>query len=197
MTKITETRIGALGSSPNSPVPSEPTISSPTPASSAGPSTSNTGALSATTFRATEAQKAVLMNIDSMITSGRNVTQQDALNIPQEELDKNDLDRAQLESAYDTLVHLQLLRVKPDETIEISPAGQKVTDEAKQQQQTEPESEPTGEPQEPMGQGDQQGMPPQGGMNQQPNPQAPGSNNPMESLKLIRYLNDYSKFLID
>lgn len=195
MRKITETPIGALGSSPSTPTSSAPTLSAPEPtnSSSSKPSGSN---LSSTTFRPTEAQKAVLINIDSMITSGRNVTQQDALNIPQEEMDKKDLDRAQLESAYDTLVHLQMLTVKPDETIEISQAGQKITDEAKQQQEDEPETAPTGQPQEPIGQPDQGGMSQDGMGQQQPNPQAPGSNS-MEGLKLIKYLNDYSKFLID
>lgn len=160
--------------------------------------------LNATTFRATEAQKAVLLNIDSLISSGRNVTQQDALNISQADLDKKQLDKEQLESAFDTLTHLNIISIKPDETVEISSSGQKVVDQAKQEKDNESQDDtgtpgeiPPGLEDQPQGQDDQQ-MPDVTAPDA--SAQAPGGsiNGPnMESFKLIKYLNMYSKFITD
>ena len=87
--------------------------------------------LSATSFRPTEAEKLILLNIDSMIEQGRKVTQQDAINVSQEEMDEQELDKDQLESAFKQLINIQLISVEPDQTVAVSEQGQPVIEELK------------------------------------------------------------------
>lgn len=151
------------------------------------------GNLPAQTFRATEAEKLVLLNIDDMITQGRHVTQQDAINVPQEKMDEEELNKEQLESAYKQLIQVRLIQVEPDETVIISPEGQPIVQELKmvEQQKKDQEPKPPEQPQGDMGMGDM-GMPsgPEGAFGAQQSPNAP-----MEGINLIRYLNDMSKLI--
>lgn len=155
------------------------------------------GNLSAQTFRPTEAEKVVLLNIDDMIAQGRHVTQQDAINVPQEKLDDEELNKAQLESAYKQLIQVRLIQVEPDQTVVISSEGQPVVEELKkaeaQKADQEQEPQPNEQPQD-QGMGGDVNMGPGampgaelGGMQ--------GGAGPMEGIDLIRYLNDMSKLL--
>jgi len=149
--------------------------------------------LSATSFRPTEAEKLILLNIDDMIAQGRKVTQQDAINVSEEELDEQELDKDQLEAAYKQLIDIQLITVEPDQTITITPQGEPVVEELKKAKEQEDQEKP------PEGQ-DQMG----GGMDMMGG-QMPGAENmgaptdggpqlPMEG-SLLRYINDMSKLL--
>jgi hypothetical protein len=146
--------------------------------------------LSATTFRPTEAEKLVLLNIADLIEQGRSVTQQDAINISDEELQEAELDKEQIEGAYKQLINVRLIQVEPDETVVISPEGQPVVEELKKAKEQEPQDEAPGGEQMP-------GMEMPGGMpNAMPGADsnaAPGM--PMEGLELFRYINDMSKIL--
>jgi len=149
------------------------------------------GNLPAQTFRPTEAEKMVLLNVDDMITQGRSVTQQDAINVPQEKMDEEELNKDQLESAFKQLIQIQLLQVEPDQTVVISQAGTPIVQELKLVDQKKKEQEAENQPQPDMGMGDM-GMPsgPEGAFGAQQSPNAP-----MEGVNLIRYLNDMSKLL--
>lgn len=146
--------------------------------------------VSATSFRPTEAEKLVLMNIDSMIEGGRKVTQQDAINVSQEEMDEKEISKDQLESAYKQLINVRLISVEPDQTIVISPEGQPVIEELKKaKEQSDNEKPPEGQmPQDMQMPGQMPGAENMGA------PTDGGPQLPMES-SLIRYLNDMSKLL--
>ncbi len=146
------------------------------------------GNIAPNTFRPTEAESLIMLNIDDMSTQGRNVTQQDAINVPEEKLKEKEISPDALESAFAQLVKLRMLEIKPDQTIAISQSGQPVIEELKKAEQQaeltagDETKTDTGElPQNPMG--DQSTI-----QGQSPMP-------PMESLELIRYLNDLSKLL--
>jgi hypothetical protein len=146
-------------------------------------------ALSATTFRPTEAEKLVLLNIADLAEQGRSVTQQDAINISDEDLQKAELDKEQLESAYKQLINVRLIQVEPNQTIVISPEGQPVVEELKKAKEQEPEA-----PTDQIPMGDVGGMdgPGQGGAL----PGGTGDMGPaMENFTLFRYINDMSKIL--
>lgn len=156
-----------------------------------GPLGSGPNTVSATSFRPTEAEKLVLLNIDSMIESGRKVTQQDAINVSQEEMDEQEIGKDQLESAYKQLIDVRLISVEPDQTVVISQEGQPVLEELKKAKEQADQEKPE-EPQDGM-----PGMQPPGQMPGAENMGAPtdgGPQLPMES-SLIRYLNDMSKLL--
>ena len=148
--------------------------------------------LSATSFRPTEAEKLILLNIDSMIEQGRKVTQQDAINVSQEEMDEQELDKDQLESAFKQLINIQLISVEPDQTVAVSEQGQPVIEELKKAKEQEDQENPP--------EGQDQGMGGDMGMGQMPgaeNMGAPtdgGPQLPMEN-SLLRYINDMSKLL--
>lgn len=154
------------------------------------------GNLPAQTFRPTEAEKLVLLNIDDMIAQGRSVTQQDAINVSQEKMDEDELNRDQLESAFKQLINIQLLQVEPNQTVVISQAGVPVVEELKkaeqQADQQKAEQQPAQDPSQ-MG-GMDTGV---GGVgdNAMGSSQAGGLNLPMESFSLITYLNDMSKLI--
>lgn len=153
------------------------------------------GNLPAQTFRATEAEKLVLLNIDDMIAQGRHVTQQDAINVTQEKMDEEELNKEQLESAYKQLIQVRLIQVEPDETVVISPEGAPIVEELKkaEAQKAEQEPQPNEQPQD-QSMGGSVNMGPSampgaelGGMQ--------GGAGPMEGIDLIRYLNDMSKLI--
>src|SRR5271170_7327766 len=104
------------------------------------------GNLPAQTFRPTEAEKMVLLNVDDMITQGRSVTQQDAINVPQEKMDEEELNKDQLESAFKQLIQIQLLQVEPDQTVVISQAGTPIVQELKLVDQKKKEQEAENQP---------------------------------------------------
>jgi hypothetical protein len=145
------------------------------------------GNIQPATFRPTEAEKMVLMNIADMQEQGRTVTQQDAINVPEEELQQKQIGDDNLESAFVQLLKLKLIAFNPDQTIQISAAGQPVVDELKKASDQEALTQ-----QSDKGEGDGN-MPqpnPVGDM-QQPNAMA----NPdfAESFGLIKYMNDLAK----
>lgn len=150
------------------------------------------GNLPAQTFRPTEAEKLVLLNIDDMTQQGRSVTQQDAINVPQEKMEELELNKDQLESAYKQLINIRLIQVEPNQTIVISPEGLPVVEELKKAEQQAAEQQPN-QPEMgmDMNMGDM-GMPsgPEGAFGAGPSP-----NTPMEGINLIRYLNDMSKLI--
>lgn len=154
------------------------------------------GNLSAQTFRPTEAEKVVLLNIDDMISQGRHVTQQDAINVPKEKLEDEELNTEQLESAYKQLIQVRLIQVEPDQTVVISPEGAPVVEELKKAEAQKAEQEPE-QPQQPpadMGMGgDMSGGP--GAMPGAELGGMQGGGGPMEGIDLIRYLNDMSKLI--
>lgn len=145
--------------------------------------------LSATTFRPTEAEKLVLLNIADLIEQGRSVTQQDALNISDEDLQEAELDKEQIEGAYKQLIQVRLIQVEPNDTIAISPEGEPVVEELKKAKDQEAEQEPEGQP----GMETQPGMMP--GAENMGAPTDGGPAMPMEGLELFRYINDMSKLL--
>jgi hypothetical protein len=146
------------------------------------------GNIQPNTFRPTEAEKLILLNVVEMIDQGRSVTQQDAINVPKEKLEELDIGDDNIEQAFTQLVKLKLIQVNPDQTITISPTGQPVVEELKKaEQQAELTSgdetkTDTGElPPNPMGQDSTiQG--------QSPMPS-------MEGFGLIKHLNDMSNLM--
>src|ERR1700722_6264198 len=100
------------------------------------------GNLSAQTFRPTEAEKLVLLNIDDMVAQGRHVTQQDAINVPEEKMEDEELNKQQLESAYKQLITIGLIQVESDQTVVISSEGAPVVEELKKAEQQKAEQEP-------------------------------------------------------
>jgi hypothetical protein len=151
------------------------------------------GNLPAQTFRPTEAEKVVLLNIDDMIAQGRSVTQQDAINVPQEKLEDAELNKDQLEAAFKQLINIQLLQVENDQTVTITPAGQPVVEEAKKAAQQKADQEAKDQPPPPdMGGMGDMGMPSgqEGAFGAGPSPNAP-----MEGVELIRFCNEMSKLI--
>lgn len=129
------------------------------------------------TFRPTEAEKLVLLNIDDMINQGRSVTLQDAVNIPKQP-DNVDMGKANLEAAVTQLIKLGLLQYGADRTLEITDTGGPVIDEIRK-----------AEDQEDMVRQDQE-------VAQPSNPDQPKFPAGFgESFSLIRDLNDLSKLL--
>jgi hypothetical protein len=152
------------------------------------------GNLNTTTFRPTEAEKLVLLNVDDMSTQGRSVTQQDAINVPEEKMQKTEMTSDQLETAFRQLIKIGLLQVEPNQTIVVTQQGQPVVEELKKAAEQEPEEPANQEPGaggEMGGVGAGPGMG-TGGMDGLP---ADLGQMPMENLQLIRYLNDMSKLL--
>lgn len=148
------------------------------------------GNLPATTFRPTEAEKLVLLNVDDMTQQGRSVTQQDAINVPDDKLEKDELNKDKLEAAFKQLITVNLLAVEPNQTVVITQQGVPIVDELRKAEQQEAENEPS--PQEmpmDMGTGDMN-MPPAG-----PTGAMPMGGAPMEGISLIRDLNELSKLL--
>lgn len=145
------------------------------------------GNIHPTTFRPTEAEKLVLLNIDSLQQQGRNVTQQDAINVSRDELEQKQIGDDNLESAFTQLLKLKMIEFKTDQTLQITVSGQPVIEELKKIQDQEAltaqsdKAEPTGEMPQSNPVGDMQ----------QPN----AMQNPdfAESFKLIHYLQDLSK----
>jgi hypothetical protein len=144
------------------------------------------GNVTPNTFRPTEAQKAILMNIATMQEQGRTVTQQDAINVSPEKLKELQVGEDNLEAAYQQLIKIGMIGVQPDQTLVINKSGMAVVDEIKKAQEQEALTQ-----QSDSGHGDSN-----------PNPMASPSpmedptfaGNPMgESFSLIKYLNDYSK----
>ncbi len=151
------------------------------------------GNLAPNTFRPTEAESLILLNIDDMSSQGRNVTQQDAINVPEEKLKEKEISPDALESAFAQLVKLRMLEIKPDQTIVISQSGQPVIEELKKAEQQaeltagDNTKTDTGElPQNPMGdQSTIQGQsPPQMGMES-------------FNMSLIKELDGYAKLWED
>lgn len=149
------------------------------------------GNLPSQTFRPSEAEKLVLLNIDDLISQNRSVTQQDAINVPQEKLDDEELNKDQLEAAFKQLITAKLIEIQPDETIVITAEGQPVVEEAKKAEQQKAEQDQKNQPQPDMGMGDM-GMPsgPDGAFGAGSSP-----NTPMEGLRLVRYVNEMSKLI--
>jgi hypothetical protein len=132
---------------------------------------------STSTFRPSEAEKVILLNVDDMINQGRTVTQQDAINIPKQP-DKVDIGKANLEAALTQLIKLGLLQYGQDNSIEITQTGMPVIDEIRK-----------AEDQQELVQSDQE-------VEEPSNPDQP--NFPFgfgEGFSLIRDLNDLSKLL--
>lgn len=145
------------------------------------------GNIAPATFRPTEAEKVILLNIADMQEQGRTVTQQDAINIPEEELKEKQIGEDNLESAFAQLVKIGMVAVGSDQTLQITATGQPVVAELKKAADQEAltassdKSEPAGEV--------PQSNPP--GNMQQPN--AMQSPDFAESFSLIHYLQDLSK----
>ncbi len=144
------------------------------------------GNIQSNTFRPTEAEKLVLTNIADMIEQGRNVTQQDAINIAPEKLKELNVGEDNVESAYAQLLKIKMIELNPDQTLQLTQSGQAVVAEVKKAQDQEaltqgPETKTdTGElPVNPLG--------------QQSTIQGQSPTPPMESFNLISYLNDLSK----
>ena len=129
------------------------------------------------TFRPSEAERLILLNISDMLDQDRTVTLQDAINIPKQP-DVVAIAKDNLEGALNQLIKLELLTVNPDQSIDITDTGRPVVDEIKK-----------AEDQEALVKSDQQSVEPQTA--DQPNI-ATGFG---ESFSLIRDLNDLSKLL--
>jgi hypothetical protein len=143
------------------------------------------GNIQPATFRPTEAEKLILLNIADMQEQGRTVTQQDAINIPDEELEKEQIGDDNLEAAFAQLVKLRMIQTNPDQTLSIGSAGQPVVDELKKAKDQEAMTQ-----QSDSGQGEQPQSNPPGNM-QQPNAMQDPTFG--ESFGLIKYLNDLAR----
>ena len=155
------------------------------------------GALSVETFHPTEAQRAVLLNIDKLVAADRQVAEQDVLNIPSEDMKKKGLERANLEGAYEILVKIKVLEVDEDGVVSITEEGQSIVEEVKKTADADvpagPEGEMPGE--EPEGEPDLGLEGPEGeGMGGEEGPNLDmGEEPPMESFQLIRKLHELDK----
>ena len=148
----------------------------------------STGTLSVDTFRPTEAQRAVMLNVDKLLATDKQVTEQDALNIPTEDMEKKGLETSNLEGAYEVLVKIKVFDVDEDGIISITPEGASVVEEVKKTAEEEPSDEMPGEePGDDMDlgleepEGGEGGEEPDLGMEKEP---------PMESFNLIRQLHE-------
>lgn len=142
-----------------------------------------------TTFRPTEAEKLVLLNIADMQEQGRTVTQQDAVNVPKQQPDQANIGEDNLEAAFTQLVKLQLITVNPDQSVEITTTGRPVVDEAKKAQDQEALTQ---QDQKQTASTNPMQQPSVPGQEQQPSDYAFGFG---ESFSLIRDLNDLAKLL--
>lgn len=146
------------------------------------------GNIQSTTFRPTESEKLILLNIADLLEQGRTVTQQDAINISKEELEQKQIGDDNLEAAFVQLLKLKMIEFNPNQTIQITSIGQPIVDEARKAQDQEAltaqtdKNKPTGETPQSNPVGDMQ----------QPN----AMQNPTfsESFLLIKFINDLSKF---
>lgn len=148
------------------------------------------GNLQPTTFRPTEAEKMILLNINDLAEQGRNVTQQDAINFDEEQLKQNQIGDDNLEAAFVQLLKLNLIAFNPDQTVQITQAGQPVVDELKKAEDQEAMTDQTDKNEPAPGEQPQSNPP---GDMQQPNAMA----NPdfAESFSLIKYMNDLVKLI--
>lgn len=148
------------------------------------------GNIQPNTFHPTEAEKLVLMNIADMAEQGRSVTQQDAINVPEEKLQELEIGEDNLESAFAQLVKIKMIETKPDQTLQVSQAGQAVVDELKKAEDQEALTQ-----QSDGGDGTEQANP----LDQQlsgPMSQAPTQNSGFgEAFGLIKYMNDMVKII--
>ena len=96
--------------------------------------------LSTRTFRPTEAQKALLANIDKLSGLGGTVMAADAMNVPQEELEQKQLDQGNMEGAFKQLEDIGLITVDQEGIVTLTPEGQ---EEVQQIEDTMPDE---GEP---------------------------------------------------
>lgn len=146
------------------------------------------GNLQPATFRPTEAEKMILLNITDMQEQGRTVTQQDAINISQEELKEKQIGEDNLESAFAQLVKLGMIAVGQDQALQITAAGKPVVDELKKAENQEDLTASSDKGAAAPGEQPQSNPP---GNMQQPN----AMQNPdfAESFSLIHYLQDLSK----
>lgn len=118
MKYISEVQLGALGNG----------------AGIGGEESSNE--LNTRTFRPTEAQKVVLTNIQKLSGMGGTITTADAMNVPQEELDKKQLDRSNMEGAFQQMEDLGLIEVDQEGIVVLTPEGE---EEAQQIEDTVPD----------------------------------------------------------
>lgn len=146
------------------------------------------GNIAPATFRPTEAEKVILLNIADMQEQGRTVTQQDAINIPEEQLKQEQIGEDNLETAFAQMVKIGMITVQPDQTLQISATGQPVVAELKKAKDQEAMTDQT-DKNAPGGEQPQSNPP---GNMQQPN----AMQNPdfTESFNLIKYMNDLTKF---
>lgn len=145
------------------------------------------GNIQPATFRPTEAEKMILLNIADMQQQGRTVTQQDAINIDKEELQQQQIGDDNLESAFAQLVKIKMISIGPDQTIQITQTGQPVVDELEKAKSQEALTDKT-DKDEPTGEQPQAN--PVGDMQQPSQMQNPDFT---ESFSLIHYLNDLAK----
>lgn len=143
----------------------------------------------ATTFRPTEGEKLILLNIADMIEGGRSVTQQDAVNVPPEKLKDMDIGGDNLEAAYAQLVKIGMIQMRQGQTLALSPAAETVVQELKKAEDQEALTQ-----QSDSGQGEQP-QAPINGQEMDTIQQAAQGQPSMESFGLIRFLNDMSKLL--
>lgn len=84
----------------------------------------STNGLNTRTFRPTEAQKVVLANIQSLSGGGGVITTADAMNVPQEELEKKQLDQTNMEGAFQQLEDVGLIDVDQEGIVTLTPTGE-------------------------------------------------------------------------
>jgi len=83
-----------------------------------------TDELNTRTFRPTEAQKVVLANIQKLAGGGGVITTADAMNVPQEELEKKQLDQSNMEGAFQQLEDIGLIEVDQEGVVVLTPEGE-------------------------------------------------------------------------
>jgi len=98
------------------------------------------GDVSLDTFRPSESEKAVLINLDTIDASRRGVVEQDIINIPDTVKKEKQLTTTTLDGAFDNLLRLGILQRNNTNLIVMSDAGQEIVDRVKQQS---PDSNPT------------------------------------------------------
>lgn len=152
------------------------------------------GNMSSSTFRPTEAESMILLNISDLTEQGRTVTQQDAINVPEEKLKEKQIDPDNLESAYGQLVKLKMIEQKPDGTLQLSQSAQPVIEElkkAEEQAELTKSDSPGGQDATKTDTGE---LPPNPAGDQSTiQGQSPMPS--MESFAFIKYLDDMAKLM--
>ena len=146
--------------------------------------------ISVDSFRATKAQSLVMLNLDKLIQSGRqNITEQDVLNIHNQELESNNLTISNIEGAYELLKHLNLITVDQEQSVQFTESGNEALELVKQQDQDQDQEDVQSEP-EPT----DNVIPDELDDFEQDMNQPDSSELETESFDLLLFLRDSSKF---